>query len=83
MTPGLILTRSGEEITVSYMSPLTRSGFTSSKLRRKILFDEFGFDCGCKACTKHPDELENRGRERIVEVTSLTLNVGINSVTII
>jgi hypothetical protein len=63
-----MLLRRGEEISISYMSPLTRAGFSAAKGRRKILRDEFGFLCLCQACSKPDDETENRNRNRIIEV---------------
>ena len=62
--------RLGEEITISYMSPLTRSGFSGTKDRQKILGDEFGFQCSCQACCHKSDEIENSDRTRIIQVNS-------------
>ena len=41
----------GEELTISYMSPLQRSDFHTRDSRRKILQDEFGFFCHCNLCS--------------------------------
>ena len=41
----------GEELTISYMSPLQRSDFHTRDSRQKILQDEFGFYCQCNLCS--------------------------------
>ncbi|QQP41472.1 Uncharacterized protein FKW44_015863, partial [Caligus rogercresseyi] len=41
----------GEEITISYMSPLQREDFHSRESRRRVLKEEFDFLCECTICT--------------------------------
>jgi hypothetical protein len=72
--------RCGAEITISYMSPLTRTGFCGAKGRQKILREEFGFVCSCQACSLANDEEENRDRTRIIQV-SFHKGSSINDVT--
>jgi len=72
----LFFIRCGDEITISYMSPLTRTGFCVAKDRQKILQDEFGFLCSCQACSKPNDELENRDRNRIIQVRHSNIRFG-------
>ena len=48
--------KAGEELTISYMSPLQRADFHSRESRRKILHEEFGFDCNCDLCHSNQDD---------------------------
>ncbi len=59
--------RSGEELTISYMSPLTRTNFCTNLKRRLVLLEEFGFECDCNECSQETDEA---GQER-VEIQSV------------
>ena len=49
----------GEELTISYMSPLRRRGFDTRESRRSILFQEFGFACYCEACEDQKNHLQD------------------------
>nr|XP_040574642.1 uncharacterized protein LOC121123582 [Lepeophtheirus salmonis] len=58
----------GEEITISYMSPLQREDFHSRDSRQKILYEEFGFYCECRSCLDWSEsEDENRYTIRNIE----------------
>ena len=56
----------GEEITISYMSPLRRRGFTTGECRRRILYHEFGFICCCDVCALGKMESWNPGSNDIL-----------------
>ena len=58
----------GDEVTISYVDPLQRTSFDTSENRRKILKDEFGFNCDCPACEKGADD---KTRLRISEIETL------------
>ena len=40
----------GDELTISYMSPIRRRCFSTTENRRRILFQDFGFACRCEIC---------------------------------
>ena len=55
----------GEELTISYMSPLRRRGFTTKECRRRILMHEFGFLCHCEACEIDINPIQDFWKERV------------------
>ena len=55
----------GEELTISYMSPLQRADFHSRQSRRKILSEEFGFECGCNLCSSELHQMDQNDTDRI------------------
>ena len=69
----------GEEISISYMSPLQRSDFHTRDSRRQILHDEFGFDCNCKLCCLSPEELlvqNDQDRIRLLDIERQWIDLG-------
>ena len=58
----------GEELTISYMSPLQRADFHDRKSRRKILQEEFGFLCQCELCCRSNVTEDDRKRRRVLEI---------------
>ncbi len=60
----------GQEISISYMSPLQRSDFHNRRSRQKILTEEFGFKCACDLCQINEDDLERNDadREQLLEI---------------
>ena len=58
----------GEELTISYMSPLQRADFHCRESRRKILSEEFGFDCGCNLCQDSETDRDQNDEDRIGNV---------------
>lgn len=59
----------GQELTISYMSPLQRADFHERQSRRKILQTEFGFECSCELCECEEDDQENDAmRKRLLDI---------------
>ena len=55
----------GEELTISYMSPLQRADFHCRESRRRILSEEFGFDCSCNLCQDSETNRDQNDADRI------------------
>ena len=73
--------RPGEEITLSYMSPLQRSDFSDRDARRSILQEEFGFFCVCDLCELRPEisrQVNDRKRSRVLEIEADWRDLGQN-----
>lgn len=71
--------KKGEELCISYMSPLQRSDFHTKISRRKILQDEFGFFCNCPLCAD--DTLKDGGqndtdRQELLQIEHQWVHLG-------
>ena len=67
----------GEELTISYMSPLQRADFHCRESRRKILNEEFGFDCNCDLCTTNEDQDQNdQNRIELLQIEQKWVHLG-------
>ena len=65
----------GEELSISYMSPLRRRGFTTRECRRKILFQEFGFLCQCEICNVDPAQQDiSDGKKEDIKIGATVEN---------
>ncbi len=61
----------GEEVCISYMSPLQRADFHARSSRRRILQTEFGFHCLCDICAeedKDKVEADDHRRRRVLQI---------------
>lgn len=68
----------GEEITISYMSPLQRSDFHDKASRQEILRTDFGFECFCHLCQMKNHDDDDAKRRRLLEIESLWTDLGTN-----
>ena len=69
----------GEELTISYMSPLQRSDFHTRESRRNILQNEFGFYCQCNLCSE-PNDLDLKqndlDRRNLLDIEQKWIHLG-------